>query len=190
MKLNSKYYLLRHREELSNAPKIASFWPEKFKNPLTEKGVESVKKSAEELKRRQIDLIFTSDLLRTKQIAEIIGRSLKLRPKFDKGLRELNFRTFNGSPKVNFDNYFKRRKERLHKSAPNGETYEQVAERVMDFLEDTYKSNKGKSILIVSHECPLWILRAGVQGVSLKDAIGALPPDGDRIRNGQVKELN
>ena len=58
MKLNNKYYILRHGEAVSNVKDVISCWPEKFYNPLTPKGVAKIKKVAKELKNKKIDLIF------------------------------------------------------------------------------------------------------------------------------------
>src|SRR5258706_3755800 len=103
MKLQNKYYLLRHGEALSNVKNVVSSWPETFENPLTERGVEMIKESAEKLKDKNIDLIFASDLLRTKQTAEIVGKTLKLEPEFDKRLREISFGIMNGGPIEDLD---------------------------------------------------------------------------------------
>ena len=54
MKLNNKYYILRHGEALSNVREIASSWPETFDNPLTGLGREMVKVAAEKTENTQI----------------------------------------------------------------------------------------------------------------------------------------
>ena len=84
MKLNNKYYLLRHGEALSNVKNICSSWPETFYNPLTKVGRETIKGIAEKLKNEKVDLIFYSPVLRTKQTADILGASLHIKPKSDK----------------------------------------------------------------------------------------------------------
>ena len=77
-KLNNKYYLLRHGEALSNVKNVVSSWPETFKNPLTAKGKEQIAESAKKLKSKGVNLIFASDLLRTKQSADIVAKALNL----------------------------------------------------------------------------------------------------------------
>ena len=84
MMLHNKYYILRHGEALSNVKGIISSWPETFKNPLTKKGREMIAVAAKMLKEKKISVIFSSDLLRTKQTAQIVGKVLKIAPKFDK----------------------------------------------------------------------------------------------------------
>ncbi len=189
MKLNNTYYLLRHGEALSNVRQVISSWPETFENPLTLHGKETIKESAKKLQNDKIDIIFSSDILRTKQTAQIVAEQLKLVPKFDKRLREIDFGVLNGQPIADLDIYFKNERERISESVSGGETYEQVLARVSEFLKDTEKEYSGKQILIVSHETPLWILEADIIGMPLQEAMERAP-HGERIRNGQVKELH
>lgn len=189
MKLKNKCYLLRHGEALSNVNQVISSWPEKFENPLTERGIGMIKEAAEKLLGKQIDLIFSSDLLRTKQTSEIVGETLKIEPEFDKRLREISFGIMNAGPISDLDVKFKKEEERINKSMPEGESYEDVLKRVRDFLEDIDKKNKGKNILVVSHECPLWVLEGFIKGWTLPETLVQIPRE-ERIHKGQIKELN
>ena len=70
-KSGNTYFVMRHGESKNNlTDEISSA----FNNDdgLTEKGKEEVKKSAELLKNKKIDLIITSPFLRTKETAEIL----------------------------------------------------------------------------------------------------------------------
>ena len=189
MKLNNKYYILRHGEAISNVKQIVSSWPEKFENPLTERGREMIQESAKKLLDKHIDFIFASDLLRTRQTAEIVGQALHVQPKFDIRLREIDFGDMSGGPIKDLDLVFKQESERIEKAMPNGESYNDVSKRVCDFLMDVDQKYQGKNILIVSHECPLWILETKVQGMSLEEHLRTIPRDA-RIHKGQIKELN
>ena len=140
MKLNNKYYLLRHGEAVSNVKRVYSSWPEKFKNPLTKKGRLMIKESTERLKDKDINLIFASDLLRTKQTADIVEKKLGIKPLFNKRLREISFGIFNGKPGILWRNYFSTKEEKvINKAAPKGESYKDVLKRVFDFLKDIDK---------------------------------------------------
>lgn len=195
MKLNNKYYILRHGEAMSNVKKVVSSWPEKFKNPLTERGIEMIKESALKLKNtcaehgRSINFIFASPLLRTRQTAEIVGKILKIKPKTDQRLKEIDFGNINGSPITDVNNAFKKESERIYKAMPEGENYNNVLNRVYNFLIDIDKKYKGKNILLVSHECPLWVLEAKVNGISLEEVLKTTLRD-HRIHKGEVRELN
>lgn len=188
MKLSNKYYILRHGEAISNVKQIVSSWPEKFKNPLTGKGKRQVKEAAGKLLNKHIDLIFSSDLLRTKQTAEIVGRALKIKPKFNKRLREVGFGNLNGRPAEELL-YLSFEKERLKNSFQKGETYENVLKRVSEFLKDIDKKHKSKNILIVSHQCLLWILENHINGFSLERGFKKIPEE-KRISKGEIRELN
>jgi broad specificity phosphatase PhoE len=189
MKLNNKYYIMRHGQAISNVKDIVSSWPEKFKNPLTQKGREMIKKSADKLKDMGIDLIFNSPLLRTKQSAEIVGKTLKIKPKIDKRLREVDFGIFSGGSAEKMWKYFKGEEERIQKGPPEGETYQEILSRMTDFLKETDKKHKGKNILIVSHEGPLFLLQGKIMGLSIKETLKEFPLD-KRIHKAEVRELN
>ena len=98
----------------------------------------------------------------------------------DKRLREIDFGIFNGKKDPDVDAYFNYELERISKKIPGGESYDDVASRMMNFLQDVDVARHNKNILIVSHECPLWILWARVQGIALSEVL---------IR-GEVRELN
>ena len=195
MKLNNKYYILRHGEALSNVKDIVSSWPEKFNNHLTKKGREMIKESAQQLKNTcaeqglSINLIFTSPLLRTKQTAEIVGEALKIKPKIDKRLREVGFGKLSNGPIDTLWNFFKNEEERIKKRPPKGETYVEILDRLINFLKDTDKKYKNKNILIISHEGPLVLLEGKVMGLSLKETIKKFPSE-KRIHKGEIRELN
>lgn len=195
MRLNNKYYIMRHGQAISNVRALCSCWPEKFKNPLTEFGAEEVRESAEKLEKaldfegQSIDLIFSSDLLRAKQTAEIVGKLFEVKPKFDKRLREINFGIFNSGSLERMWKYFKTEEERIKQRPPKGETYVEILERMMDFLKDTDKEYKERNILIISHEGPLFLLQGKVKGFSLKETIKEFPLD-KRIHKGEIRELN
>lgn len=188
MELNNKYYILRHGEALSNIKKVASSWPETFENPITDKGREQIKKAAKDLINKNIDLIFASDLLRTRQTAEIIGREIKIEPKFDERLREIIFGVLNGRPIDLW--YAYQEKNRVSDGPENSENYEKVTKRVEDFLKDVDKRYRNKNILIVSHECPLTLLEWKIKGISVDEGIKKFPEKSKRIKKGEIRELN
>lgn len=188
MKLNNQYYILRHGEAMSNVKQIVSSWPEKFKNPLTANGKKMIREAAKKLKDKNIELIFASDLLRTKQTSQIVAKALKLTPKFDKRLREVGFGTINGRPAEELL-YLGFEKERLKKTSKRAETYESVLKRVYGFLKEIDKKHKDKTILLVSHQCPLWILENRVKGFSLAQGLKKNPEE-KRIDKGEIRELN
>ena len=193
MKLNNKYYLLRHGEAKSNIKNIVSCWPEKFKNPLSKIGKEKIKEVADHLKNKNIDLIFASDLLRTRQTAEIVAKKFKLKIKFDKRLREINFGILNGKPAEEFVGYFENRlADRIKNKTPGGENYQEVTKRVFNFLKEINTKYKGKNILIVSHQAPILLLRAKVEHDDSLKNVEELRKilEEKKVTKGELIELN
>jgi broad specificity phosphatase PhoE len=187
IKLNNKYYLLRHGEAISNVNGVVSSWPEKFHNPLTQNGINQIKSAIKKLKYKRIDMIFASDLLRTKQTAQMVARALKINLKFDKRLREIGFGIFNAKPVDYQDVNFKiEEKWRLKHKA---ETYKSVSNRILSFLREIDKDHKDKKILIVSHQAPLWFLEAKISKISLLQIFKKRPVN-QRIEKGEIRELN
>ena len=186
---------MRHGQAISNVKALCSCWPEKFRNPLTKIGKEMVKESVKKFEKsldlygRNIDLIFTSPLLRTKQTAKIAGKMLKVKPKADKRLREIGFGVFNFRPLESMWKNFKTEKERINHKPARGETYVEISERMMSFLKETDKVYKSKNILIVSHEGPLFLLQGKVMGFSLEETIENFPLE-KRIHKAEIRELN
>lgn len=189
MKLNNKYYIMRHGQALSNEREVCSCWPEKFHNPLTKLGKQKVKEAVEKLLDKNIDLIFASPLLRAKMSSEIAAKILKLKPIIDKRLREIGFGRFNNKPIQGMWKSFKKEEDRISKGVAGGESYEEILERMMDFLKDINKKYKGKNILIISHEGPLVFLQGKTMGLTIKGTIKKFPLE-KRIHKGEVRELN
>jgi len=186
---------MRHGQAISNVRAVCSCWPEKFKNPLTILGEEIVRESAEKLKTKldlsgqTIDLIFSSDLLRTKQTSEIAAKIFDVKPKFDKRLREINFGIFNNGSLEKMWKHFKTEEERIKQRPPKGETYAEILQRMESFLKEVNKKYKERNILIVSHDGPLTLLQAKVMGFTLKQTIEHFPLE-KRIHKGEIRELN
>ncbi|MFZ5559258.1 MAG: histidine phosphatase family protein [Patescibacteria group bacterium] len=164
MKLKNNYYLLRHGEARSNKERFVSCWPEKIYNPLTSKGIKQIKELIPILKKEKIDFIFSSDLLRTKQTAEMIAKQLKLKADFDKRLREIKLGEFNGRLESDWNKFFKTPKERFTKRPRGGENYRDIKKRAFKFLEEINKKYKNKKILIISHGAILFVLEAITKG--------------------------
>lgn len=171
MKFNNTYYILRHGEAVSNIKGFVSSWPEKIDNPLTEIGVEQAKKVTQMILLENIDLIFSSDVSRAKQTAEIIAEQLGKKVEFDKRLREIDFGTFNSKPIADFIGHFDSQEKRIKEKVPHGESYEDILKRVKSFIEDVEKIYDNKKILIVSHQAPLFILEGMLLGYSLEESV-------------------
>lgn len=188
MKLNNQYYIFRHGEAVSNKKNISSCWPEKFLNPLTKNGKQQIKKAILKIKKLKIDLIFSSDILRTKQTTEIIVKALKLKIKFDKRLREINTGIFNGKSLDQWYGFYKKDKDFFVKRPKNGgENYRDVKKRAKNFLEAINKQYHDKKILIVGHGGVFENMQALVKNYTEKQQI--LYKKDLILKNGELRKL-
>jgi len=191
------YFILRHGESLRNVKKIAVCWPEKIYSPLTQKGKKQIKEVAQGLKNEKIDLIFSSDLVRTKQTAEITGNELGLKPRFDKRLREINVGIFNGEPIDEIGRFYDKErkllpleyyKKRFQTAPPKGEKYTEVEKRMYNFIKEMDKKYQEKNILIVSHQRPLTLLEKVIYSYSFKKFV-KIVVEKKEIKTGEVRKI-
>ncbi|KKS38949.1 MAG: Isoleucine-tRNA ligase [Parcubacteria group bacterium GW2011_GWA2_42_14] len=164
----NKYMVMRHGESLSNIKNLCGSIDG---HPLTLKGRVQAEKRAGLLKKRGIDLIISSPVLRTRETAEIVGKIIELPVHFDKRIQEVNVGDFHERPDHMYHSYFSSHLEKFTKRPPNGETLSELRARIMDFMADMEQKHSGKTILIVSHEYPIWMMFSGALGWSNEETI-------------------
>lgn len=187
----NKYFIMRHGEALTNIKNIVSYKPD-ARFGLTLRGKTQVEGTARRLKKEGIDLIFASDITRTKETAEIVANILGVKKfQLDQRLREVNTGVFEGKRPSEYHKYFSSRLEKFSKRPPGGETVAELRTRMMDFLEDAERRFQEKTILIVSHEYPLWMLYTGASGLTNEEAVTLKEskPDKDFIRFAETLDM-
>jgi len=187
--MNNTYFLLRHGQTPYQVEKerIIYPWPEPSPILLTKKGEEEVSESAKKLKKEKIDLIFSSDISRTRQTAGIVGQELGIEVVFDIRLRDINLGIYKGRSSEEYWQSFSNQKEVLSKRPSQGESWRDVQKRLMEFLEEIDERYIDKRILIVSHQGTLWFLEGTVKGLNDNDLILGLKGKG--LPTGQFREL-
>ncbi|MBI2446422.1 MAG: class I tRNA ligase family protein [Parcubacteria group bacterium] len=150
------YILLRHGEAENNRLKITSSYPEKEKYPLTIKGIGEIEKLIPWFKKKRVDLVFSSDILRARETAQIIAGALGKTVTYEKRLREHNFGDYNGRTHKEWHSLFGSNKTNQYATKPlGGENLKDVQKRMTSFLKELDKKYEGKTILIVSHANPI-----------------------------------
>lgn len=162
----NNYWAIRHGESENLTRRIIDSGDQNFH--LTRKGRRQVEQATKKLKGNKIDLIFASDLPRTKETAEIIAGKIGVtKIIFDKRLHEINLGPLSGMPS---EEYWKRapgQLERFEKRVePGAESLRDVRARAWDFLREVEEKYKDKNILIVSHEDTIWMLTETALGWS------------------------
>lgn len=148
-------YLFRHGESTwniegrcqGNLPGIS---------PLTEKGRDDAKTIVPKLKDKGISLIISSDLLRAKETAEIVGKNLDVPVEYDIRLQEINFGKAQGlideEIKEKFPNFINAlRSEHDDVLAETGESINQCRQRMESFLRDALQKHPNEIIAISAH---------------------------------------
>ncbi|MDP2599019.1 MAG: class I tRNA ligase family protein [Candidatus Liptonbacteria bacterium] len=164
---------------------------------LTTLGRDEVRRAAEKLKNdlarrhEKVDIIVSSDVLRTRETAEIASEVLGAPAHFDKRLEEIHLGIFDGCHSGKWHDKFPTLKSRFEGAPEGGETLRDLRGRLWKFLEETEKKHKGKNILLVSHEYPIWMMRHVAEGWSEKRAMQEKTDrGGDFVRPAELRALD
>lgn len=154
-----------HGTTVDNEREISSGWKDV---ELSELGIQQSLDLKEQTKDKYFDVIFCSDLQRAQKSAELAwGGMFSIIP--DARLRECNYGDLNGAASEIVEPL--QEKEMHHKPFPNGESYDDVKNRVADFLEFLKKNYDGKSVAIVAHKAPQIALDVILKGMTWDEAM-------------------
>ncbi len=143
-----KLIFIRHGQTNYNLKDLCNSLP----NPkvrLTPLGQKQVKAAALKLKKEKIDVIFISELYRTRQTARAINAYHHAPYLVDGRLNDRNI-GFEGRPSTLYYEWVAKRKDRWNSVPRGGETYEQMKKRFASFIKDLAKKDY-KTVLIVTH---------------------------------------
>jgi isoleucyl-tRNA synthetase len=155
----NSFFFTRHGEAENNVLGLSICYPEPKKYHLTEKGKLRAKIMAEKIRAMGgVDMIFTSDITRTLETAQIVGEYLNVPVQTDERLREINIGVYNGRPVQEYWRDWPVEK-RWEDAPEGGETHKELQHRMVGFIKDIDKQYKDKKILVVSHGDPLWLLQ-------------------------------
>lgn len=145
---------------------------------LNETGIRQAHRAAERLAREKFDAIYSSDLKRARQTAEIIAsRQNPIRAIHESPLlREMHFGDFEG---LTFDQIEERyqlifsaspswRSRGPHVRSPNGESIADLATRLERFWEGLSEHSPDETLLIVAHGGPIQVLICHLLGIGLE----------------------
>ncbi|MBS4199163.1 histidine phosphatase family protein [Bacillus sp. FJAT-49732] len=116
--------------------------------PLNEEGRQQARALASRLKSEKWDLIFSSDLSRAKETADILAKTLGLDVQTDHRLREMHKGETEGTTLEERINRWGSKWESLSLGIEDDKS---ITRRGTSFLSEIMKTYKGKRILVVSH---------------------------------------
>ncbi|MDP2777935.1 MAG: histidine phosphatase family protein, partial [Anaerolineales bacterium] len=126
----------------------------------------------DELKDVRFSAIYSSEMLRARQTAELIAEPLGLTVTLEPRLREMNLGAWEGmlSSDIEVQNpqeLAERARDPFHARAPQGESPLEVAERVIAAVNDIATKHQDESVLIVAHGVSLAVIICHALGIQI-----------------------
>jgi broad specificity phosphatase PhoE len=146
-------FLARHGETDWNREGRWQGWADP---PLNERGRDQARELAEQLRATPFDAVYSSDLARAHETAEIVAKPHRMAVVADPGLREIDVGSWSGLTRAELDERFP------DGDRPDGETRDQHRVRVQAAVERIARANLGRRILIVTHGGTMRALRGQV----------------------------
>ena len=134
--------LARHGETDWNR---AGRWQGWADPPLNETGRGQARRLAAQLRETPFDAVYSSDLRRAHETAEILAAPHGVRVVADPGLREIDVGSWSGLTRAEIEQRFP------GMARPDGETREQHAARVLGTVERIAREHLGRRVLVVTH---------------------------------------
>lgn len=179
----TKIIFVRHAEAEGNVTQTLHGWTD---SKLTEKGISQAKKVAQRFKSEKIDVIYSSDLKRAYNTAELIADAKQLDINIDEGLREINCGDFEDKPfnyleeiypenMYNFNN-------QLHLfTCPNGESAVEFQNRLVESVNNIILNNADKNICIVTHGTAIRVILCYFYSKPLEEVVNIFWGDNTSI---------
>jgi broad specificity phosphatase PhoE len=164
-------YLTRHGQTEWNSIGRMMGWTDEDMN---ETGLAQAGRLATRMAKMRLDAVYTSPLKRTISTGIIVGKSHGIIPKTAQGLIEINYGIWEGLARIEVKKKWPELQQQLHDdpselAIPGGETFKQLAVRVVAAFNEIVKAEEGKHILMVSHQGILKVLVAELMGISYRD---------------------
>lgn len=143
-----KLYVVRHGETIENKNKVLMGHNH---GTLTELGIKQAKETAQKLENNSFEHIFSSDLQRCVDTAELLKEYHPNTPlTFTPELRELNMGVFQGQKRDDID-WNSLNGSVMERKPENGESLSELNQRVKKFVGSLLDDHKEYSLLLVTH---------------------------------------
>jgi broad specificity phosphatase PhoE len=161
----TKLLLVRHGETDWNRD---GRWQGGSDTRLNDLGRQQARALAEQLDG-EIDVLYSSDLARARETAEIVAAELGLEVRLDPRLRERGFGSWEGLTTIEIEERFVDAHRRWlageGAGADDAEAFEDFSARVEDFLSDVLRLHPGEEVLVISHGGSIRVIHALAAGV-------------------------
>ena len=148
--------------------------------PLNEAGRAQALAILDQAQDLDFSAIYSSDLPRAQQTAELVAGPLSLPLTLEPSLREMDLGVWEGMLYEDIRSRFPgeyalRSHDPMYTRAPCGESPMDVAERVIPVMDEIAARHPGESVLIVSHGISLAILACHARGIPLDNVYEHVP---------------
>jgi broad specificity phosphatase PhoE len=154
-----------HATSLDNEAGLASGW---FDVALSATGEDQARMLGARRRDEHLGVVFCSDLRRSFRTAEIAFAHRALRILRDARLRECDYGALTRRPTSEID---QRRMLHLTTPFPNGESYQQVVDRVSGWLSELTRQSEDGTVLVIGHRATFYALEHLLKGVTLHEAV-------------------
>jgi broad specificity phosphatase PhoE len=153
------FLLVRHGETDWNAQKR---WQGHSDTPLNERGREQARALAESI--GGVDAVYSSDLARARETAEIVAARFGLEVLVDQRLRERRFGAWEGLTAEEIEQRFPAEHDRWQAGegygAGDAEPFDAFAARIRSFLDDVVREHPDDEVLVVAHGGSIRVVHA------------------------------
>ncbi|TGD24150.1 histidine phosphatase family protein [Companilactobacillus suantsaicola] len=155
----TEFFLIRHGQTKANVLKMKQGNINTEITYLTKKGQQQAQNLAERFDISFADRIICSPLKRAQQTAEILNQKYQLPITLDNRLREISYGEWDGQKNADlrklhpnaYNEYWNDALPTYKQYAPHGESFEDVIDRVSDFLEESIKKYPDEKLICVTH---------------------------------------
>ena len=156
-----------HSLSTDNEAGIATGW---LQGELSEEGRRLARGLGERRRGERIDAVYTSDLRRAIETAELAFGDAGVPIHRDARLRECDYGALNGGPASEVE---RERVQRIDEPFPGGESYRQTVERLRSFLADLAAGHDPGRVIVIGHSATRWALEHLLKGVPLEELVAA-----------------
>jgi broad specificity phosphatase PhoE len=187
--------LARHGESDWNRSKQ---WQGFADRPLTDLGREQAAELAQRLEDTDLDAVYSSDLQRARDTADIVARTKGLTVQTTPDLREVDVGSWSGLTRAEAEARYPDQYARWLQGGEgweDGETYEELGQRVVRAITRIAEAYAGERVLVVAHGGTIRALHAAALGVDIHTyrRIQRVEPNATLsavcIEGGQLTEL-
>ena len=189
-------FLARHGESDWNVEKRFQGHSDR---PLTKRGREQAHALADLVGSEKIDAVYTSPLSRARETAEIVAARAGLKAVALPELREVDTGSWSGLSRADVEARFPEGFARWRSGGSgweDGESYEEMAERVIGALRKIAEDHPDGRVLVISHGGPIRAIHAAAEGLAIKDYRRLKPVEPNArlsavaVENGRLTRLD